>query len=57
MFIIENRYYQKDENLKYAQSHYSHTTNKFVPVDYPTVNTGLSILGICIFKSICQLYI
>ena len=41
IFIIENtgnKYYKK-ENLKYAQSHYSHTMNKSVSTDNPTVST------------------
>ena len=60
IFIIENignKYYQK-ENLKYAQSHYSHTMNKSVSTDNPTVSTSLiSLISIFIFKNTCQFYV
>ena len=60
IFIIENignKYYQK-ENLKYAQSHYSHTMNKSVSTDNPTVSTSLiSLISIFIFKNTWQFYV
>ena len=47
IFIIENigNKYDQKENLKYAQSHYSHTMNKFVSTDNPTVSTCVTNLS------------
>ena len=47
IFIIENigNKYDQKENLKYAQSHYSHTMNKCVSTDNPTVSTCVTNLS------------